>query len=204
MSHNILTIPEAVKVMAVIKNRSVEHIKQVLENYPISILGANKWQDAERVIDELPNALTWHFIGHLQTNKVKYIVPRFSCIESVDSYKLLTTIQTEAAKCSKIQDVFLQVNISNDDAKYGFSPQELEAVLATAKKYPSIAVKGLMTITAKQPREVTMQHFRSMKKLKELYQLQDLSMGMSEDWQVACEEGATIIRLGRALFEDAE
>lgn len=203
MSHNILTIPKHVKVVAVIKNRSVEHIKQMLQTYPISILGANKWQDAVRVIDELPNTLIWHFVGHLQTNKVKYVVPRFSCIESVDSTKLLAAIQVEAAKCAKIQDIFLQVNISNDVAKYGFKPEELNTVLDIAKEYPNISVTGLMTITAKQPLEVTRQHFRAMKKLQELYQLLELSMGMSGDWQIACEEGATIVRIGRALFVDA-
>lgn len=198
----MLTLPTNVKVLLVTKNHSVSEILTVLQTYSIFIIGESRWQEAKAKLPLLPSTVEKHFIGHLQRNKATEVVGSFDCIETVDSLTLAKAIELASAAINKTMPVFLQVNISNDPAKYGFSPQELPGVIIACQQYPHIQVTGLMTITAKQPVEQIRQDFHLMKQLQVRFGLAQLSMGMSADWQLAVAEGATIIRLGRALFDD--
>ena len=182
--------------MAVTKTVPVERILRVLGEHNIQLIGENRWQEAKSKLPSLPPGTEKHFIGHLQTNKVKEVVEAFDCIETVDSLKLAKAINA----INKPADVFLQVNVSQDPAKHGFLPNELEAALSQIQLLKNLNVTGLMTITAKQTKDQTRQDFRMMKQLQTKLGLQELSMGMSDDWQIAVEEGATIVRLGSALF----
>lgn len=206
MSHNnniddIAVLFQGAKLLLVIKDRTLDEIKYVLESQNVFAVGINKWQDSSTIIPALPNDIEKHFIGHLQTNKVKYVVPQVDCIESVDSIKLANAIDKEGVRYNKIVPIFLQVNISADQDKYGFGVDEIANVLKAMQSLLNVSVQGLMTITAKQNMDKTRHDYRIMKELQIKYKLKELSMGMSADWKIAVEEGATIIRLGRALFE---
>ncbi len=182
--------------MAVTKTIPIEHVLSVLRDRQIDLIGENRWQEAKTKLPLLPAGIEKHFIGHLQTNKVAEVVEAFDCIETVDSLKLANAIQNT----NKPIDVFLQVNVSRDPAKHGFMPNELETAFRQIRTMKNIQVDGLMTITAKQTKDQTRQDFRMMKQLQMKLGLQELSMGMSGDWEMAVEEGATIVRLGSALF----
>lgn len=188
------------RIMAVTKTVPIERILPVLADQHISLIGESRWQEAKDKVLLLPPGIEKHFIGHLQTNKVKDVVAAFDAIETIDSAKLLQTVSTVASEQGKTTLIFLQVNISNDPAKYGFKLEDLEEAVTLARSLPGIGLVGLMTITAKQSPEQTRANFRQMKQLQLQYQLPELSMGMSDDWKIAEEEGATIVRLGTALF----
>ena len=186
--------------MLVTKGRSVPEILEVLKTYQADCIGESRWQEAESKLSHLPANLPKHFIGHLQSNKVKQIVSNFNSIDSVDSIKLAECISAEAVKQSKVLSIYLQVNISRDGSKFGFDIDELGNAIRQIKTLSGITLVGLMTITAKQFPNETRKDFAAMKKLQQQFQLPDLSMGMSNDWPIAVEEGATMIRLGTALF----
>ncbi|EKD76262.1 MAG: hypothetical protein ACD_43C00171G0001 [uncultured bacterium] len=186
--------------MAVTKTVSIERILKVLQEQSITLIGESRWQEAKEKIAHLPSGIEKHFIGHLQTNKAAEVVAAFDCIETVDSIKLARVINHAAAALNKTMPIFLQVNISDDQAKYGFVPKELEQVVATVKAMPNIRLDGFMTITAQQDKEITRSDFTCMKILQQKFDLKELSMGMSADWKIAAAEGATIVRLGTALF----
>lgn len=187
--------------MAVMKQRSVAEILKVLERYHITLVGENRIQEAQQHLPLLPLGVEKHFIGHLQTNKVKTAVALFDCIETIDSLKLAGAVNSAAVELGKRISMFLQVNISNDPAKYGFLPKELVTVIEQLEQFKQLELMGLMTITAQQDPGKTRIDFRRMKALQTQFGMRELSMGMSDDWQIAVEEGATIIRLGRVLFE---
>jgi len=191
---------KTMRIMAVTKKVPIEQILPVLKNRQITLIGESRWQDAKVKLPLLPNGIEKHFIGHLQTNKVKEVVEAFDCIESVDSLKLATAINKVATELKKVFPIFLQVNISNDPAKFGFLVNELPNILANISQYKNIKIIGLMTITAKESEQEVRIDFKKMKQLQQAYNLPELSMGMSADWEIAVEEGATIVRLGRALF----
>lgn len=193
-------IPPSVKLMAVTKGHTVEEIQAILERYPIALIGENRWQEAKNKLNQLPSTIPKHFIGHVQTNKIKEIITNFECIESVDSTRLLEIIDKSVEILHKKYPIFLQVNISNDPGKHGFKIDELDTAVTQCQKMFHVELLGLMTITARQNMEDTRRDFKLMKKLQNKYQLSELSMGMSNDWDIAIEEGATIIRIGKALF----
>ncbi len=186
--------------MAVTKTIPIEQILPVLNEQQITLIGESRWQEAKTKLPKLPAGTEKHFIGHLQSNKAKEVITAFDAIEAVDSVKLLQTIATIADQRGKSMPIFLQVNVSNDPAKYGFKPAELKEVVVLAQSLRGVELVGLMTITAKQSPEQTRADFKHMKQLQLQYQLPELSMGMSDDWKIAEEEGATIVRLGTALF----
>ncbi len=186
--------------MAVTKTIPIERILLVLVEQQITLVGESRWQEAKDKLPLLPPGIEKHFIGHLQTNKVKEVVAAFDAIETIDSDKLLLAVAIEAQKQGKVMPIFLQVNISNDPAKFGFGLTELAAAVEKARSLPTVKLVGLMTITAQAATEVVRQDYKTMKQLQLKYQLEELSMGMSHDWQIAVEEGATIVRLGTALF----
>ena len=150
----------------------------------------------------------WHFIGHLQTNKAKQVVGNFELIHSVDSYHLAEQLSKAAGEKKTRQAILLQVKVVDDPNKYGFSPGELKEMFPLLNKLPHLEIKGLMTITPlAADREQKQACFNGLRNLKdELNQrygveLRDLSMGMTDDWQEAISAGATMVRLGRAIFE---
>lgn len=187
---------EKYRIMAVTKNVSVERILPILSARSITLIGENRWQEAKAKLPQLPATIEKHFIGHLQTNKVREVTEAFDCIETVDSVRLAKAIDA----VGKVLPIMLQVNVSGDPAKYGFHPSELAGVIDQIKRLKHVRLAGLMTITARQSLEQTRQDFKIMKLLQQQFDLEQLSMGMSADWEIAIEEGATIVRLGSALF----
>lgn len=198
----MIDVPPHVKIMAVTKTVPVERILPVLAEQHITLIGESRWQEAKEKLPHLPPSIEKHFIGHLQTNKVKEVVAAFDAIESIDSEKILTAVAQAAATQGKQVTIFLQVNVSNDPDKYGFKVEQIEQAVQQARTLSAVQLIGLMTITARESTEAVRQDYRRMKQLQQRWQLPELSMGMSQDWSIAVEEGATIIRLGRALFGD--
>jgi len=190
--------PADITLVAVTKGVPVEIIERAL-SLGITNIGENRVQEAEGKINKLSKFtdITWHMIGHLQTNKVKQAVTLFNIIQSVDSIKLASILDNLACKLP----VMLEVNVSGEESKNGFSEDELKTDFETIKSMPNLKVTGLMTVAplvsdAEEVRPV----FRRLRKLRDSLGLQHLSMGMTDDFEVAIEEGATIIRLGRAIF----
>lgn len=173
----------------------------------LSVFGESKVQEAKGKIPLCPARLRWHMIGHLQSNKVRDAVRLFDLIESVDSLRLAEEIQNWAGRAAKTVPILLEVNVSGESSKYGFTPQQLLAQLEAVNAMPRIELHGLMTIAPWTPDpEKVRPVFRRLRELKVQCEeilgapLAHLSMGMSGDFEVAIEEGATIIRLGTALL----
>jgi PLP dependent protein len=165
------------------------------------------WSKAE-VLADLP--ARWHLVGHLQRNKVRRTLPLVACIHSADSLRLLAEISREAVALGRVAEVLLEVNVSGEASKHGFEPNEIEAQLPDIADLPHIAVRGLMTMAALEGGpERARRDFAALRELRARLRancpaensLNELSMGMSGDFEIAIEEGATIIRVGSALFE---
>ncbi len=205
------TIPNHVKLVAVSKTKPNEAI---LEAYQAGqrIFGENRPQELQKKQAELPFDIEWHFIGHLQTNKVKYIAPYVSLIHGVDSLKLLQEINKEALKNKRVIPCLLEFRIANEETKFGLSIEEAKEMLKNAafSELQNISIQGVMGMaTYTEDKE---QIFREFKKLKsiftffkeELFEQQDsfseISMGMSGDYLLAIKEGATMVRIGSSIF----
>lgn len=198
------------RILAVSKYVSADKIIEAY-NAGLRDFAESKTQDSlekmEQIPDEMLSNITWHFIGHLQTNKVKKIVGVFDYIHSVDSFKLAEVINAKANEKGVIQKIFLQVNNAEEESKFGFSIEEVKKAFAEIIKLDHIKVSGLMNIAPLcNDKQLLHKLFREIRELKEHlekehnYQLDELSMGMSEDYEVAIEEGSTIIRIGNKLF----
>lgn len=199
--------PGSVKLIAVSKTYPVEVIREVVQSGQLD-LGENKVQEMCSKQPELPGAV-WHLIGHLQSNKVKYIAPFVHLIHSVDSEKLLQVIQQEAAKQNRTIGVLLQIFISGEDTKSGMSFEEAKVLLSEANRFPNITFHGLMGMAAlTEDRALIREQFRSLKSGFEILRnhfpalphFSEISMGMSGDYDIAIEEGATLVRIGSAIF----
>jgi len=200
-----------VKIIAVTKYASKE---QILEVHKLGIhdFGESYVQKALTKIseqEELKDKINWHFIGRLQKNKVKFVVGKFNLIHSVDSVELTKLINNISNGKGVIQDILLQANISQDLSKAGFNPTDLLGDFDKLTKLPNVKIKGLMTIAPNtNDVKIIRDCFSNLKELKEeinkrhKLNLRELSMGMSNDYKIAIECGATIIRLGRAIFTD--
>lgn len=195
---------EKIKIIAVTKRVEVSRIREVLEQ-GIPDLGENRAQEMTEKIPVLPAGLHWHMIGHLQTNKVKYVVGVVDLIHSLDSWNLAKEINRQAVKLGVVARVLVQVNISGEITKYGLAPGELHDFLVALRDLPQIAVQGLMTVApqVQNPEEVR-PYFKELRLLAVGYNLEHLSMGMSNDFEVAVEEGADMLRLGTAIFGSRE
>ena len=195
----------AVTLVAVTKNHAPEVITEAL-SLGVECIGENRVQEAKHKKEVLPAGGKWHLIGHLQTNKARQAVAIFDLIESVDSERLLALINDEAARIGKVQDVLLQLNIAKEEQKTGFTKEEYLAVLEKLNEYKNIRLRGLMVIAqacsdVEETRPVFAAGYRAYCRLKEAYPEVDcLSMGMSNDYTVAIEEGANMVRVGTALF----
>lgn len=194
-----------VTLVAVTKNHAPEVITEAL-SLGVECIGENRVQEAKHKKDVLPAGGKWHLIGHLQTNKVRQAVALFDLIESVDSERLLAVINEEAARIGKVQDVLLQLNIAKEEQKTGFNREEYLDILTKLDGYKNINVRGLMVIAqactdVEETRPVFAAGYRCFCRLKEERAGIDcLSMGMSNDYTVAIEEGANMVRVGTALF----
>ena len=154
--------------------------------------------------DEIRQKSTYHFIGHLQTNKVKHVVGFFDYIHSVDSLKVAKEIAKCAAEKNIVQKIFIQVNNANEESKFGIAPSQLDNLVSEISKLNSLKIEGLMNIAPNIENEKELRRlFSQMRELKDKYGFRELSMGMSHDYKIALDEGATIIRLGRILFENS-
>ena len=154
--------------------------------------------------DEKRQKSTYHFIGHLQTNKVKHVVGFFDYIHSVDSLKVAKEIAKCAAEKGIVQKILIQVNVADEKSKFGIAPLQTDDLIKEISKLDSLKIEGLMNIAPLVDDEKELRkYFSQMRKLKERYGLKELSMGMSNDFKIALEEGATIIRLGRTLFKNS-
>ncbi|MBN2636755.1 MAG: YggS family pyridoxal phosphate-dependent enzyme [Prolixibacteraceae bacterium] len=204
-------IQENVKLVAVSKTKPNEYILEAY-NAGHKIFGENKVQELSRKYDELPKDIEWHFIGHLQSNKVKYIAPFVSLIHGVDSLKLLKTINKEAEKHDRIISCLLQFHIATESTKFGFSLQEVKDMLksgeiAFLKNVKIAGVMGMATYTDDEKKvrnefKNLHQIFESLKKefFADSPDFSEISMGMSDDFPIAVEEGSTIIRIGSKIF----
>ncbi len=201
--------PSSIQLIAVSKTQPLAAILEA-HRAGLRVFGENRVQEAEEKIAELSDLqMEWHLIGHLQSNKVKKAFPLFSLIHSVDSPKLIADLEMEAVRRDRTVAILLQLNLSGEESKFGAGEGELENLLASMQKAPHLHCRGLMTIPpfVDNPEEVR-PFFRQLRKLGEKYQsdlLQSggkmiLSMGMTHDFQVAIEEGATMVRIGTAIF----
>lgn len=198
--------PAKITILAATKSANVEVVNQAI-TAGIKIIGENKIQDAEKKFPSLL-PVKKHFIGHLQANKVKNAVWLFDCIESVDSLNLAEKINLECQKLNKKMSVLVEVNIASDPSKYGIAENEISDFLNEIQKLPFILCKGFMTIVPFcDDLEKTRIFFEKMNSIFQIYnkkfaEIDTLSMGMSHDYRVALEEGATEIRIGSYLFKN--
>ena len=200
--------PQDVQLVAVSKTVSGEPIKQAIEA-GVTILGESYIQEARKKIGELGKAVRWDFIGHLQSNKVSYAIDLFEVIHSIDRLSLAQALSTRAAKKRKTLRVLVQVNISGEGAKSGIDTGRVNALVSHIASLPNLTLEGLMTMPPyfTDP-EKARPYFVALRKLRDTLMaeqgnridLKELSMGMSGDFEVAVEEGATLVRVGTAIF----
>ncbi len=201
--------PESVRLVAVTKTVSVDRIREGVRA-GVSIVGENRVQEALSKMGALVQTqVRWHFIGHLQRRKVRSVIGSFELIHSVDSLALASEINHRAEATGIRQDVLLEVNIGGESTKGGFCPEDLVRTISSMATFSHIRVKGLMTIPPPTPdAESARPHFRELRRLAERVaasrlpsiMMDELSMGMSNDYEVAVEEGATLVRVGSAIY----
>ncbi|HUI44828.1 MAG TPA: YggS family pyridoxal phosphate-dependent enzyme [Nitrospirota bacterium] len=200
--------PASIKLIAVTKTVDIERIREAVAA-GTGVLGENRVQEAKEKIEQLGPLASWHLIGHLQSNKAKYAVKLFDLIHSIDSFEVAQEVDKQAAKVGKIQDVLVEVNISGEASKAGITAVDAANLIEKAAVLKNLSIKGLMTIppffdNAEEARPY-------FKKLRDLsvrigsekisrVSMGELSMGMSGDFEVAVEEGATMVRVGTAIF----
>lgn len=199
-------IPNTTELVAVSKTKPAEMIEEAYQSGHLDY-GENKAQEMQAKAKQLPKDIRWHFIGHLQRNKVKYIAPHVHLIHSVDSYRLLREINKRAGNEDRVIEVLLQVYIAKEESKYGLDEAEVIEILEsddfkTFEKVKVVGLMGMATFTKNQ--ETVHREFKSLKdfydQLKEKYDLRILSMGMTNDYEIAIKEGSNMLRIGSAIF----
>jgi len=209
---NLLTkIPSNVKLIAVSKTKPAEQIAEIY-NFGHKVFGENRAQELSEKYKILPKDIEWHMIGHLQTNKVKYIAPFVHLIHGVDSFKLLQFVDKEAAKCDRIINCLLQFHIAKEETKFGFDMLEAIQMLESSEysDLQNINIVGLMGMaTFTENTQLVRDEFKELvyifNQLKSKYfsnksDFKEISMGMSGDYKIAIEEGATLVRIGSLIF----
>lgn len=199
---------EEVTLIAVSKTKPAEMLEEVYQE-GIRHFGENKVQELCEKMEQMPSDIHWHMIGHLQRNKVKYIVGKVALIHSVDTYRLAEEINIQAKKKNIIVPILVEVNIAGEESKFGISAEDAILLVEDISKLENIRIKGLMTIApyVEDPEENRL-YFRKIKQLsvditnKNIHNvsMEILSMGMTGDYQVAIEEGATMVRVGTGIF----
>ena len=200
--------PGKVRLVAVSKTVDAARIRQAIEA-GVDLLGENYVQEAQKKIEELGHPVGWHFIGHLQSNKARAAVRLFKWVHSVDSLRLAEELNRAARQESRVLPVLLQVNLGQEATKFGAQEDEVFRLLEKMAPLPGISVKGLMTMPPyfENPEE-SRPYFRALREMQEGISrrripgalMEELSMGMSNDFEVAVEEGATLVRVGTAIF----
>ncbi|MDD6786542.1 MAG: YggS family pyridoxal phosphate-dependent enzyme [Bacteroidales bacterium] len=213
-------LPEGVTLCAVSKYHPIEAVKEAYEAGQ-RIFGESREQEVRLKWEALPKDIEWHFIGHLQTNKVKYIAPFVSLIQSVDSERLLDEIQKQAAKNSRVIDVLLEVHIAQEESKSGFNPDELTDLLASVnigQRWPNVNLKGIMAMATftDDENQIRNEFHSLMTCYRQLLdgplaqqgitaeQFVIRSFGMSEDYKIAVAEGSNMVRIGSHIFGERE
>lgn len=204
----VASLPETARLVAVSKFNPAEAVLQAY-NCGQRLFGESKVQELTGKYEVLPKDIEWHFIGHLQTNKVKYIAPFISLIQSVDSLKLLKEIDAQAKKVNRVIDCLLEIHVAQEETKYGFSFDELRELFKERAfdVFENVSVVGLMGMASNTEDEVLIRdEFRLLsdfyKEMKDSLapQFRELSMGMSHDYHIAVEEGSTLVRVGSFIF----
>ena len=199
---------EEVTLIAVSKTKPVSVLKEAYD-LGVRVFGENKVQELADKYEALPKDIRWHMIGHLQRNKVKYIIDKVELIHSVDSLRLAETIEKEAARHNITANILIEVNVAKEESKFGLMPEELDGFVSEVAKFPHIQVQGLMTIApfVDDPEE-NRGIFQRLRKLSvdiaaknvDNITMRILSMGMTNDYTVAVEEGAAMVRVGTGIF----
>ncbi len=204
-------LPDRCRLIAVSKTHPPETLLQAYEAGH-RVFGENKVQELVPKYEALPKDIEWHMIGHLQSNKVKYIAPFIHLIHSVDTVKLLQEIDKQGAKVNRNMNCLLQVHVAKEETKFGFSPQELLDALKAGSfsEFANVRIQGIMAMASlTDDREQIRREFRGVKNLFDTiskiplpnnFDWRELSMGMSSDYDIAIEEGSTYIRVGTAIF----
>ena len=207
----LATLPDGVQLVAVSKFHPVEALQEAYDAGQ-RIFGESKVQEMTAKHEQLPTDIEWHFIGHLQTNKVKYIAPYVSLIHGVDSYKLLLEINRQGQRAGRIIPCLLQLHVAQEETKFGFSPEECHQMLTEGewRTLPYVSIRGLMGMASNTDDMVQVrQEFATLKnffsQVKEEFfsdrpEFRELSMGMSDDYPIAIEEGSTLVRVGSRIF----
>ncbi|MGD0210843.1 MAG: YggS family pyridoxal phosphate-dependent enzyme [Desulfomonilia bacterium] len=201
-------IPQGINVVAAAKSRNAQEILEAIDA-GITIVGENYLQESKEMIEAIGKKAAWHFIGHIQKNKVKHIVPLFDMIETVDSLELSGLIDQHSTRHGRIMPVLIEVNIACEAQKHGAMPETVSELIRQISGLPNIRVKGLMTMGpfVEDPEELR-PYFRQARTLFEEIKalnilnvsMDDLSMGMSDSFRIAIEEGATMVRIGTKIF----
>lgn len=200
--------PEEVLLLAVSKTIDEEIVNKSIE-YGVTDIGENKVQEITRKYDNITDEVNWHLIGHLQRNKVKYIIDKVCMIHSVDSLRLAEEIDKRASEIDKTMDILVQVNVANEESKFGIDISDLDELLEKLSILKNVRVRGLMTIAPFDPNPEGVRKY--FKKLKNKFdslssmeydniRMEYLSMGMTNDYIVAIEEGANIVRVGTGIY----
>lgn len=197
-----------VTLIAVSKTKPAETLREAYD-LGVRVFGENKVQELVDKYEALPDDISWHMIGHLQRNKVKYVIDKAELIHSVDSLRLAETIEKEAKKHNITANILIEVNVAREESKFGVTPEELDEIVEKIAGFPHLNVKGLMTIApnVENPEE-NRAVFARLRKLSvdiasknvDNMNMSILSMGMTNDYEIAIEEGATMVRVGTGIF----
>jgi pyridoxal phosphate enzyme (YggS family) len=191
--------PQTVTLVAVTKVFPADYVEQAIAA-GVTDVGENRVQEARDKKPLVTGSARWHLIGHLQSNKAKDAVKLFDVIQTVDSIDLAEKIARAADAAGKRQEVLLQVNVGGEEQKSGAAAADLDSLARAARGLGALDVRGLMTIPPIGEPEATRRYFRELKSMRDALGLEHLSMGMTDDFEIAIEEGATIVRVGRAIF----
>ena len=204
--------PKDITLIAVSKTKPLSDIEELI-GYNVTEFGENKVQELQTKYENVSTPVNWHLIGHLQTNKVKYIIDKACLIHSVDSVHLAEEIEKCASKKGIIVNILIQVNIACEDTKFGLKKEEVLPVIEEISKFPHVRIKGLMTIAPfVENAEDNRIHFRNLHQLLldikskniDNVDMSILSMGMTNDYEIAIEEGATMVRVGTGIFGERD
>jgi PLP dependent protein len=197
---------DEIELVAITKTHDAERVREAIEAGQI-LFGESRVQEARVKIPELPSNLRWHFVGHLQKNKIRHALPLFELIHSVDSLSLAQEINRIAEEEGMHPRVLLEVNVAGEGSKFGFRPDKLRQDMAALLALPRLSIEGLMTIPPlAEQAEASRKYFVDLRELRDRLEtefqmkLPHLSMGMTNDFPVAVEEGATLVRVGTAIF----
>jgi len=197
---------DEIQLVAITKTHDAEKVREAIETGQI-LFGESRVQEARAKIPELPSNLRWHFVGHLQKNKIRHALPLFEMIHSVDSLALAEDVNRIAEEEGLHPRVLLEVNVAGEGSKFGFHPEKLRNEMEALLALPRLSIEGLMTIPPiAEEAEASRKYFVDLRELRDALEkdfdlkLQQLSIGMTNDFAIAVEEGATLVRVGTAIF----